>query len=93
MSIHSHLSLCLSLYDVSIHPHLSLRLSLYDVCVCPYPPPGPSILLFLSIQRLVLSQVDSATLITPYTVRYAPPYKLVAKEYVEMMYNTSGLTG
>jgi len=24
---------------------------------------------------------------------YAPPYKLVAKEYVEMMYNTSGLTG
>ena len=24
---------------------------------------------------------------------YAPPYKLVAKEYVDMMYNTSGLTG
>ena len=24
---------------------------------------------------------------------YAPPYKLIAKEYVDMMYNTSGLTG
>lgn len=24
---------------------------------------------------------------------YAPPYKLVAKEYVDLMYNTSGITG